>query len=65
MKVAVRNKGESLWIEILKFKYGCWRDLDGCIQKSKESRWWKDLKSVCGEGVEGVWFNENTKWILG
>jgi len=39
--------------------------LDGGIESFKQSRWWKDLRNVCGVGIEGMWLNENIKWDLG
>ena len=30
-----------------------------CNERSYESSWWKDLRKVCGVGLESLWFHEN------
>jgi len=36
-RLEIEKKG--LWREILVSKYGSWRDLDSCIERSNELRW--------------------------
>jgi len=42
-----------LWKEILESKYGSWRSLDQDSSNKKESRLWRDLRSICEENNEG------------
>jgi len=57
-RLEVEHKG--LWKDILVSKYGSWRSLDSDNINTKESRWWKDLKTVTkGKGEGRNWFNKN------
>lgn len=31
----------------------------------KNSKWWKDLKKVCENGIEGNWFHDSISWKVG
>jgi len=42
-------------------KYRFWKNLDSNNDKPSESRWWRDLRSICGKGANGSWFNANIK----
>jgi len=39
--------------EILESKHGPWRSLKLNIYRSYESRWWRDLRKMCGGAIEG------------
>lgn len=55
------KKEKGLWTDILTSKYGSWRCLDFNNNKSRESRWWMDLRSICEKGEKGQWFNERLR----
>jgi len=46
-------------------KYGSWKSLDSNNDKPSESRWWRDLRSICDKGANDTWFNVNIKWLVG
>lgn len=63
-RLGLEEKG--LWKDILVSKYGSWRTLNSESTNSKESRWWKDLRSVTKEkGGRRNQFNQNYNWRLG
>jgi len=45
-------------VENIYSKYGSWRSLDQQNFTKAESRWWRDLRSICGTNIEGQWFNK-------
>jgi len=40
-------------------KYGPWRSLNDIRNSTINSIWWRDTRSLCGNGEKGKWFNEN------
>jgi len=46
-------------------KYGSWKSLDDRKCGQRESRWWNDLRKVCGLGEERTWFEESVTWKVG
>jgi len=52
----------GLWKEIIKFKYETWRSLTQKSNPRLESTWWRDLKMVYREDMEGSWFDESVRW---
>jgi len=45
MEVKIRKGGQRVVAGYYYVKYGSWRDHDNY----KQSRWWKDLRSICGK----------------
>jgi len=62
-RLCTEEKG--LWKDVLDSKYGSWRSLDDRKFGQKESRWWNDLRKVCGSGEERTWFEESVTWRVG
>ena len=52
------------WKDILVSKYGTETDR-GETRQRYQSRWWKDLAKVCGEGDEEDWFHKAILWRVG
>ena len=55
---------QGLWREILQARYGCWRDMGVCSVSSKVSVWWKDLIRVCGNVIQGNWFDSRLQQCI-
>jgi len=52
---------QGKWTDILLSKYGL--ELDWSQTSVKfQSRWWRDLCSVCGDGEEEGWFRKAIRW---
>jgi len=62
-RLGTEEKGT--WRDIIVSKYGFWRNFNDFKSYSNESLWWKDLKKVCGNTVEGTWFDNSWKWEIG
>jgi len=58
-KWRLRTEKSGLWKDVLEFKYGSWRTLDSREVLKNESRWWRDIRKVCGEMYNGQLFVEN------
>jgi len=56
---------EGLWWEIRQARYGCWRNMGVSSGSSKDSMWWKDLIRVCGNVLQGNWFDRRLQWCVG
>jgi len=55
---------QSKWKDILMSKYGMkmdWRQTSVKFQ----SRWWRDLCIVYGDGEEDYWFQKAIRWKIG
>jgi len=44
-------------------KYGSWRGLNDIRSNSIDSNWSRNIRSVCGNGENGKWFDENGNWL--
>ena len=53
---------EGLWWDILQAMYGCWQNMGVSSRSSKDSVWWKDLIRVCGNDIQGNWFDSRFQW---
>jgi len=53
---------EGLWRDILEARYDNWRNMSDTLGLRKESLWWKDLNKVCGNGLQGNWFDSRVQW---
>lgn len=56
---------DSLWVEVLKSKYGGWRGLSREGDICHASLWWKDLKLSCGGGSPNEQFDRQIRWKIG
>jgi len=63
--MAVGGVKEGLWRDILEAKYGNWRNMGDTLGLRKEYLWWKDLNKVCGNGLQGNWFDIRVQWSVG
>jgi len=57
-------KDNGLWKQVLKSKYGSWRNLNDPNISRLASRWWLDIHKVCGSTQQGLWFDESYEWVL-
>jgi len=42
-----------LWKNTIESKYGLWKSIEQVNSNNRESRWCKDLRSICGECDKG------------
>jgi len=49
-RLGIEEKG--LWKNILESKYGSWKSLDDRKSDQRESKWWKDLRKICGSSED-------------
>jgi len=54
-----------LWRNLIVSKCGSWRNIDPGSRNSSESKWWRDLRGICGKCNEGKWFDECLSWRVG
>jgi len=54
-----------MWKEVFESKYGTWRKSNKNGRLVHESRWWRDLREVCGKEVGENYFDENILWKIG
>jgi len=52
---------QGRWTDIFLSKYGLELDWSQTSMKF-QSRWWRDLCSVCGDGEEEGWFQKAIRW---
>jgi len=57
--------GNGLWRDILQARYGSWRNMGDTSGLTKVSMWWKDLIKVCGNDIQGNWFDCRFQWCVG
>ena len=62
-RLGVSNEG--LWRDILEARYDNWRYMGDTSVYKKESLWWKDVKKVCGKGLQRNWFDCRLQWRVG
>jgi len=62
-RLGTENNG--LWKQVLESKYGSWRNLNDPITLRSASRWWIDIHKVCGNTIQGLWFDKSFEWGVG
>ena len=62
-RLGIEEKG--LWKDILESKYGSWKSLDDRKSDQRESKWWKDLRKICGSSDDKTWFDKSVYWKVG
>jgi len=62
-RLGVGEKG--VWRNIIKSRYGNWREIKKSMVDRKSSYWWKDLCLICEVDKESNWFDRRIKWKHG
>jgi len=60
----VKNREQGFMKEILEPKFGSWQSSEVNIDRSYESRWWRDHKKVTRKEIEGQWVKNSYTWKL-